>query len=153
MINDNDLQRLAAAAHALRPDWPIKSLLTYLHAQHVGRPYRDLAVALAWVAADTATKTPKRLEQAGPWWDAAVAGDATRAATPTRPADTSFTSLRCEKCGFLVVRHQRPDGEWVGELHTCGRVADAHEGAARARAEIQPTVRYEKPETEESPDE
>lgn len=131
MIDDNDLGRLAAMAHALRPDWPIKSLMTYLHAKHAGRPYRDLAVALAWVACDTATKTPKRIEENGPWWSAAVAGDARREATPMPP---KITKLRCGRCGFLVV---------TGEQHACGQLGDPHAGAAAARAAIRPTVSYE----------
>jgi hypothetical protein len=94
MIDDNDLARLAAMAHALRPDWPTKSLMTYLHAHHAGRPYRDIAVALAWVAADSSTQTPKRLEENGPWWAATNAEMPAVTPMPTRVAD-----MRCGRCG------------------------------------------------------
>jgi hypothetical protein len=95
MIDETQLARLAGMAHALRPDWPSRSLLTYLHAHHAGRPYRDLAVALAWVAADSATRTPARLDENGPWWKAALAEapDATRTPSPT-PV--------CKRCGHFV---------------------------------------------------
>jgi hypothetical protein len=70
MATDNEVQRLAAMANALKPEWPIKSLITLISRDHAARPYRDLAVALAWVATDARTKTPARLAEAGPWWTA-----------------------------------------------------------------------------------
>ena len=70
MATDNEIQRLAAATNAIRPEWPIKSLITLISRDHAARPYRDLAVALAWIATDAQTKTPARLAEAGPWWTA-----------------------------------------------------------------------------------
>ena len=70
MATENEIQRLAAMANQLRPEWPIKSLITLLARDHAARPYRDLAVALAWIATDARTKTPARLAEAGPWWTA-----------------------------------------------------------------------------------
>jgi hypothetical protein len=69
MPTDNQIERLAAMTNAIRPEWPIRSLVTLL-TKHAARPYRDLAVALAWVATDARTKTPARLAEAGPWWTA-----------------------------------------------------------------------------------
>ena len=69
MPTENEIQRLAMAANALRPEWPVRSLVTLL-TKHAARPYRDLAVALAWIATDAQTKTPARLAEAGPWWNA-----------------------------------------------------------------------------------
>lgn len=68
-MNEIELARLAAMGNALRPDWPAQSLKTFLHAFAVNA-YRDVAVALAWVAADPESQTPKRLSEAGPWWQA-----------------------------------------------------------------------------------
>ena len=48
-MNETELARLAAMGNALRPDWPAQSLKTFLHAFAVNA-YRDVAVALAWVA-------------------------------------------------------------------------------------------------------
>lgn len=115
MINDNDLQRLAAAIHALRPDWPAASLHTYLHAKHAGRSYRDLAVALAWVAADSASKTPARLDENGPWWVAATAAAGT-------PQPDRFTA--CPHCGNYHTFAEEP----------CFRRADTQHAAAAAQA-------------------
>ena len=70
MTTNNELQRLAAMANSLRPEWPVRSLVTHLTEKHADRPYRDLAVALAWIATDPKTKTPARLAEAGPWWTA-----------------------------------------------------------------------------------
>ena len=69
MPSQNEIERLAAMANALRPEWPVRSLVTLL-TKHGARPYRDLAVALAWIATDAKTKTPARLAEAGPWWTA-----------------------------------------------------------------------------------
>ncbi|KRC37503.1 hypothetical protein [Oerskovia sp. Root22] len=73
MLTRTEVERLAAAANALRPDWPLRSLCTFLERDHAHRAYRDVAVALAWVATDPKTQTPKRMNELGPWWQA-VAG-------------------------------------------------------------------------------
>ncbi len=70
MPSENEIQRLAAATNQIRPEWPVKSLVTFISRDHAARPYRDLAVALAWIATDARTKTPARLSEAGPWWTA-----------------------------------------------------------------------------------
>jgi hypothetical protein len=129
IIDDNGLARLAAMAHALRPDWPSKSLLTYLHASHAGRPFRDVAVALAWIAADPATQTPKRLDESGPWWTAAAA-DSREAPIARGPARMS--ELRCERCGLVNVE---------GNAHECARPADP-ETAARYAELARQAVRH-----------
>lgn len=67
MLTRTEAERLAAATHALRPDWPISSLMTLL-GEYRDRAYRDLAIALAYIATDAATVTPGRLREAGPWW-------------------------------------------------------------------------------------
>ncbi len=77
MATDLELDRVAAAVNALRPDWPVASLRTYLRSRHAGRAYADLAAALVAVAVDPASTTPARVEQPGPWWQA------TRAVGPT----------------------------------------------------------------------
>ncbi|MCG7285381.1 hypothetical protein MHY85_05245 [Cellulomonas sp. ACRRI] len=102
MLSRTEIERLAAAAHELRPDWPVKSLCTWLLGTHANRAYRDVAVALAWVACDPQTNTPKRMDEAGPWWQAVkVAGsDATdhRYARCPEPGHTSFPAANCAAC-------------------------------------------------------
>ncbi len=95
MLNRTEIERLAKMAHALRPDWPVSSLCTILNADHRDRAYADVAIALAVIATDPATKTPKRLSESGPWWSASQAVFGIRdTATPPRHTDP-----RCTKPG------------------------------------------------------
>ena len=72
MINKTEAERIATAVHALRPDWPVKSLMTLL-LELKDWPYRDLAVTLTWVATDQdingnhISQTPARVKEQGPW--------------------------------------------------------------------------------------
>jgi hypothetical protein len=93
-MNDHDIDRLACALNVLRPDWPAKSIRTLLaRPQLAGRPLRDVAVAMAWVACEPATSNPGRVLEAGPWWRAvAVEGDSVRL-EHLAPQD------RCKTCG------------------------------------------------------
>lgn len=71
MPNSNEIQRIAAAMAAIRPDWRQSSLVTFLTKNHAQRAYADLAIAAIVVALDPVTKTPELLNQHGPWWSAA----------------------------------------------------------------------------------
>lgn len=93
-ISKTQAERLGAMANAIRPDWPIRSLVTMIGKHHQARPYRDLAVALAWIATDPTTKTPGRLAEPGPWWSAAAA-DTTNPTTSTPPG-------KCNRCGSFA---------------------------------------------------
>jgi hypothetical protein len=87
MTTHEERQRLAGMGNALRPDWPTASLYTHLTREHSNRSYRDLAVALAWIATDPDTKTPARLAEPGPWW------------TATRPVGTTVARHHlCPRC-------------------------------------------------------
>ena len=71
---EHEIQRIAAAANQLRPDWPIRQLLTLLNDPRLSdRPRRDVTVALAWVACENGTSSPYRVLESGPWWIAAAA--------------------------------------------------------------------------------
>lgn len=86
-MNDHEAQRIAAAANALRPDWPTSSLLTIIRKNLLDRPRRDVAVALAWVACESGTSNPGRVLESGPWWQAAaVDGQTTGRREPFDPA-------------------------------------------------------------------
>ena len=82
MPNEAETQRIAAAMHALRPEWRIDSLRTFLTRNHGNRPYQDLAIAGTVVALDADTKTPELLNKHGRWWAAAQAAFAD-SSTPT----------------------------------------------------------------------
>jgi hypothetical protein len=91
-MNEHEIERIAAAFHALRPDWPASSLRTMLtkRAQHM--PRRDVCVMLAWIACDNASSTPARMFETGPWKRAAaVEGRQSPRMTPVRD--------RCDVCG------------------------------------------------------
>lgn len=93
MPTKNEIDHLAKAINVLRPEWPIPSLTTYIARNHQSRPYADLAIALTAVAVDPASKTPKRVEEAGPWWQAAqvaFAGVTTPHVGPGRERCTKY---------------------------------------------------------------
>ena len=109
MATDNEVQRLAMAANAIRPEWPVRSLVTLL-TKHGTRPYRDLAVALAWIATDARTKTPARLAEAGPWWTATSMTEGqgpsqSRMRCPDHPEQKAGGCMACFKASV-----PRPDG-------------------------------------------
>lgn len=91
MATLHELERIAAMAVALRPEWVLASVLTNLKANHGTKPYRDLAVAIAWIATDPDTLTPGRLLEAGPWWAATTPRDSTDARSHGNPY--------CNQCG------------------------------------------------------
>jgi hypothetical protein len=105
MIDQNQAERLAGMANMLRPDWPVPSLVAHLLAHHANRPVRDLAVALAWIAADPATENPGRLAQDGPWW---------RAATIELPP-SARNARRGDPVGVVLARSNGPGGCRHGE--------------------------------------
>jgi len=99
MISRDETERLAAMANALRPDWPVKSLATFIVNELTRRTYREVAIALAWVATDPATDTPKRMLEAGPWWNASRAQAATVSVVVTRCGDhPEHPAARCPAC-------------------------------------------------------
>lgn len=102
MATDVELSRLADMTHALRPDWPARSVRTLLERRLRDRAYADLAVALAVVACDPTSETAARLEQPGPWWQA------TRA---NRPGSSTYTpgpaGAACRRAGH---EHEPADG-------------------------------------------
>ena len=107
-MNGNEIQRLAHAINAHRPDWMISSLRTFVERNMAAWTYRDAAVALTFVATDAkpdgqpASDTPKRVLEQGPWRVAAAAGGST--------AMRTHAPKRHEEC---------PDhpGSWA---HNCG---------------------------------
>lgn len=71
MPSPDEIQRIAAAMNAVRPDWRTTSLVTFLTKHHATRPYQDLLIAGIVVALDPKTTTPQLLNQHGRWWTAA----------------------------------------------------------------------------------
>lgn len=123
-MNEHEIERIAAAANQLRPDWPIAQLRTLLKGDGlVNRPRRDVSVALAWIACEAGTSSPYRVLEAGPWWRAAGV-EGTIAPRPPRPMSA------CRTCG----REYRPDPPCCDHPTQRVDVADtaAHVAAVRA---------------------
>jgi len=102
-VNENEISRIAAAISDLRPDWPAASLRTLMKNPELkSRPRRDVAVALAWIACEADSKTPKRVLEAGPWWRAAAVENPSTAKGPPKaeeacPIHGGFRD-RCSGC-------------------------------------------------------
>lgn len=127
-----EIDRIAAAMNCLRPDWPVASLRTLLSRPDLARRgRRDVAVALTWVACESATTTPARVVEAGPWWRAAgVEGDVTHG--PPRTAEA------CEVCGrhelsCICPPEERPDRNG-GVWRPSQPAANVHEHTEALRA-------------------
>jgi hypothetical protein len=99
MATRDQIQKLAGATNALRPDWPVKSLVTYLEKNHAARAYKDLALALAWLATDEETQNPARLAESGPWWTA-TRGSTLRGTPRVGPEPGE------ERCGYAGHEHE-----------------------------------------------
>lgn len=108
-MTKTEAERIAAAINQLRPDWPAASLLAFIGEHLRDRPWRDVAVALAWVACEAETRTPARVLQAGPWWTTAG---------PTRTDGTTRPPMAHERCPV------HPGG-WVGACSGCAADAKA----------------------------
>lgn len=120
MPTHDEIQRIAAAMHALRPEWNPRSLATFLERHHATRAYRDLATAACIVATDPRTKTPQLLNEHGPWWAAAqtVFAGQTDTLHFDRCTVDGHKSYRADNCGAcradtLAANEPRPAPEPV----------------------------------------
>jgi hypothetical protein len=104
MIERHEAERLAAAIHQLRPDWPQPSLETFIWNNRY-MPLLDVTVELAWVAQLPETQTPARIHMDGPWRNV------------TRPAGTQSASAH--------IPHASPD-----DCAHCGQPEPAHHHVA-----------------------
>ena len=117
MLSKIEIERLADALHALRPDWPTKSLVTFTSNVLGDQRYADVAVALVAIAVDPATQTPKRIMADGPWWRAAQAAfGRTPTSIPTGDAE------RCTEDGH--------EHELAANCRLCRAAAIAAAGTA-----------------------
>ena len=66
MLTRIEGERLAQSINAIRPDWPVPSLLTLI-GKRKERALMDLALELMYVALDPDTKSPARIDSDGPW--------------------------------------------------------------------------------------
>jgi len=134
MISRDETERLAAMANALRPDWPLKSLTTFIVNELTRRTYREVAIALAWIATDPVTDTPKRMLEAGPWWNASRAQAATVSVVVTRCAVQGHEHLPAARCPACEEANR-------GEVDHDAGVAAVREALAKAPRYEPPAVK------------
>ena len=133
MLSIDDIHRLAAMGNALRPDWPTKSLITFIGGSLRERTYRECAVALAWVAADAETQTPRRVLEAGPWWNATRAQGATVSVIPTRCGEhPQWRALDCPDCAQTHTSDDETREEHLAAMRDAIRVKSAERRALKA---------------------
>lgn len=139
-MNDHEAQRIAAAMHELRPDWPTSSLLTLIRKNLIDKPRRDVTVALAWVACESNSHTPARVLESGPWWKAVGIEGATTHRQPFDPRQT------CNVCGKSEADCRRnPHGEH--EFHSI-EAARAERGRKHPDAWMDRHLPRKKPDDE-----
>jgi hypothetical protein len=127
-MNEHEIQRIAAAMHELRPDWPAASIRTVIAKNLADKPRRDVCVALAWVACETNSATPARVMESGPWWRAAaVDGATTNGPEKFDPLDT------CSICGK---RRQRCAAVQFSGHSFVSAVEGARQAAETSRADL-----------------
>ena len=96
MLTTSELTRIARAVIAIRPDWQLNEVYTFLDQRMKDRGFHELATAAAWVAADPLTKKIIRLESSGPWWNLLAQGELTRGAPDVPDHLRCFTCKRTE---------------------------------------------------------
>ena len=94
------IERIAAATHAYRPDWPPGSIVALIERDPSlrAKTYQDLADAMTHIATDPATQTPARVREVGPWW---------RIGTPVS-SDKSQLDPRRPRCQVDTHHHHEP---------------------------------------------
>ena len=106
-MEKREAEAVAAAIHCLRPDWPVKSLMTFIGQKLANRPYSDVAVALTVVACDPKSRTPTRVLESGPWWEAATPKRAGSQSTfvpeHSCPDHPQHRSWACPECAAEAV--------------------------------------------------
>ena len=148
MASELELARLASMANALRPDWPAQAVKTCLHPIAAGA-YQDIAVALAWVATDPATETPKRLMENGPWWQATRRGTASGEPPPRQdplavpdadPDDVAGYVRAVREKNSATPRRDTARPPWCGKCNRYSRHVDDG-GVARRCPDCHPLAR------------
>lgn len=87
MAEPKQLALIASIGHLLHPDWPERSLRTWIDTNYAGAQHNGYQLAVAAFAcwADPATNAWSRLKESGPWWRAAAAAGSTERGALTGP--------------------------------------------------------------------
>lgn len=98
------IQRLAKTGNALRPDWPVNSLVTFLGKHFPNRAYADVALVLTKVATDSANETPRLMLEDWPWKVCAPV----RESEAARHTSATAWSQLCDHCARTEAHCQSP---------------------------------------------
>lgn len=148
-MNDHEAQRIAAAMHAARPDWPASSLLTLIRKKLIDKPRRDVFVALAWVASEPNSATPARVLEAGPWWRAvAVEGATSNRPPPWQPDTICTTCSQPEATCNARTRYADDDHAFVSRARNAQDTARPAEAVARIVSDLYDRMTPPRPEPE-----
>lgn len=139
-MNDHEAQRIAAAMHELRPDWPASSLLTLIRKHLIDKPRRDVTVALAWVACESGSHTPARVIETGPWWRAAGVEGTTSKRPPEWQLDTICSVCSKPEAACRAVRFADDDHVFVSRAHNARDTARPVEALGRIVSDLHERV-------------
>lgn len=128
-MNRTEAERLAKMANGLRPDWPWNSLVTFIETHLAERSYRDAAVALAYVACEPDTRTPRRVLEAGPWWNVGPAS--------ARPTESCIVTYCEHGDPGATCRTCHPPREHAGVAPTPEQRAAMRAAITQARTDTQ----------------
>lgn len=136
-METTELQRLASMGNALRPEWPARSLHTFLANHFAARAYGDVAVALAWVCTRTKTETPRLILEAGPWWKAA-ATDSAHVQRPPRKDEAcpNHPGYWADSCAGCAADKLAGETGPAAPANPRGPSAIARQHLAQARAQL-----------------
>lgn len=127
MLTRTEAERLAASIHAIRDDWPISSIMTFLQ-RRKDRPLLPLALQLTYVAWDPDTTTPARIDSPGPWKRLGI-DQRTEAEAPVyRP----LAHDDCHDCGRPKDHHPTRDCAYTAPTHQPSAIPDDTRAAIRA---------------------
>lgn len=141
-IDTPTVNHLGAVIHKLRehcagPPWDAPGIRSALERSLAEWPYPKVVDVATATALDTTAKTPMAIPHRLRNGWSAPKPDQPGTQTPPK-----VSTLRCQRCGLLKLE---------GDDHHCARISDAHEGAAKARAELA-AARATHTDTEEDSD-
>lgn len=120
MMDQTQIDRAALAIHALRPDWRADSLRTFIGGQRTtaglalaDMAWRDVVLALSWVACDPETRVPSRVLSPGPWWEAARPMQVQPTPAPPPLRSTSI----CQGCNRDAAGHEAVNRMCPSDAH------------------------------------
>ena len=147
MINKTEAERISAAINMLRPDWPVKQLMTLIGEIQYW-PLRDLTMALAYVATDQhadgswVSNTPYRVKEDGPWRyadpETLAAQQRSRRDYMARMTEQAVRKLHIRECQLCDDRGYLPSGSVCLHIDP-ERNAEARAAARQKLQEIRTT--------------